>query len=174
MAVAVLVLASGYFIGGAVGDYVFKRTPRGRLIVCAVAVMLGAILLLLTLNVPSENQPLFLVMLCLTAVFIPFASPNVISTVYDITLPEVRSTALAIQYFIEDSGAALAPLLAGYIARDASLHTAILTICVTAWILGSIFLGFTALLVPIDIATLRSQMQARAEAEKTKRVTVAA
>jgi MFS family permease len=128
MAPAVLVLASGYFVGGAIGDFFFKRTPRGRVLVSMVGVLTGAILLILTLSVPLENRGLFLVLLMATALFIPFASPNVISTVYDITLPEVRSTALAIQYFIEDSGAALAPLLAGYIARDASLHTAILTI----------------------------------------------
>ncbi len=166
MAVAVVVLASGYFIGGAVGDYVFQRTRRGRLIVCAVAVMLGAILLLFTLNVPLENQSLFLVMLSLTAMFIPFASPNVISTVYDITLPEVRSTALAIQSFIEEGGAALAPLIAGLIAVSSSLQNAILTICITAWVLCSILFAVAAYLVPRDIETLRAQMRERAEHER--------
>jgi hypothetical protein len=81
MAVAVLVLAAGYFAGGMVGDFFFRRTPRGRLIVAAVAVLLGAILLVPTIFVPAENQTLFLVMLSLTALFIPFASPNVTSTV---------------------------------------------------------------------------------------------
>jgi MFS family permease len=166
MAPAVLVLAGGYFVGGALGDFFFKRTPRGRILVSMVGVLTGAVLLTLTLNVPLENQALFMVLMIFTALFIPFASPNVISTVYDITPPEVRSTALAIQYFIEDGGAALAPLLAGFIAREASLQTAILAICVSAWILGSVFLALTAYLVPRDIAALRSQMRARAEAEK--------
>lgn len=112
-----------------------------------------------------ENQSFFLVMMMVSALFIPFSSANVISTVYDITLPEVRSTALAIQYFIENGGAALAPLLAGFIARDYSLHTAILTICVTAWTLSAIILAFTAYLVPHDIQTLRDQMEERAEFE---------
>jgi MFS family permease len=174
MAPAVLVLAAGYFVGGAIGDYVFKHTPRGRVLVSMVGVLTGAILLTLTMNVPIENQGLFMVMMILTALFIPFASPNVISTVYDVTLPEVRSTALAIQYFIESGGAALAPVLAGYIAREASLQTAILAICVTAWILGSIFLGLTALLVPKDIATLRSQLSERAEREQEKSAVAAA
>lgn len=168
MAPAVLVLASGYFVGGAIGDYFFKRTPRGRMLVAMVAVLIGAILLTLTMNVPLESQGLFLGMLMLTALFIPFASPNVISTVYDITLPEVRSTALAVQYFIENGGAALAPLLAGIIAREASLHTAILVICVSTWIVGSVLLALTAYLVPHDIATLRRQMRDRAEMEKQR------
>lgn len=168
MAPAILVLAAGYFVGGAAGDFLFKRTPRGRVLVSMAAVLIGAILLYFTLRVPMENQSLFLVMLMATALFIPFASPNVISTVYDITLPEVRSTALAIQYFIENAGAALAPLMAGFIARDTSLGQAILVICITAWILGSIFLAFTAYFVPEDIRTLRQQMRDRAKLEQSR------
>lgn len=166
MAPAILVLAGGYFIGGALGDFFFKRTPRGRVLVSMAAVLIGAVLLSITMNVPLENQVLFSGMLMLTALFIPFASANVIATVYDITLPEVRSTALAVQYFIENGGAAFAPLLAGFIARDSSLGYAILIICVSAWVLGSIILAFTAYFVPEDIRTLRQQMQERAEQEK--------
>jgi MFS family permease len=169
MAPAILVLAAGYFIGGALGDMLFKRTPRGRVLVSMAAVLLGAVFFTLTMNVPVENQGLFLVLMLCTALFIPFASPNVISTVYDITLPEVRSTAMSIQYFIESSGAALAPLLAGFIARGSgSLGTAILIICVSAWLLGSIFLALTAYLVPEDIHTLRAQMHDRAEQERSQ------
>jgi MFS transporter, Spinster family, sphingosine-1-phosphate transporter len=168
MAPAVLVLASGYLVGGSLGDYFFKRTPRGRTLVAMGGVLSGAILLILTLRIPVENQGLFLIMLMATALFIPFASPNVISTVYDITLPEVRSTALAVQYFIENGGAAIAPLLAGYIAYSYDLHTAILTLCVSAWLLGAVFLGFTSYLVPHDIQTLRDQMAERAEFERRK------
>ena len=168
MAPAVLVLALGYFVGGAIGDFFFKRTPRGRLLVSMTAVLLGAILLAVTLSIPLGDQTLFLVMLMCTALFIPFASANVISTVYDITLPEVRSTALAVQYFIENGGAAIAPLLAGVIAVHSSLHDAILLICVSTWILGSIFLAFTAYFVPRDIQTLRGQMRVRAEQERVR------
>ena len=89
---------------------------------------------------------------------------------YDITLPEVRSTALAIQYFIENVGAALAPLLAGYLVAKMfyDLQSAILLICTTAWVLGAIFLALTAWLVPADIAVLRGQLRLRAAAELEK------
>ena len=166
MAPAILVLASGYFIGGSIGDFLFKRTPRGRMITALFGVISGAIMLSITLSVPASDHNLFLIFLMVTALFIPFSSPNVISTVYDISLPEVRSTALAIQYFIENGGAAVAPLLAGIVAKNASLHLAILVICVSAWILGGILLAFTAYFVPEDIHTLRSQMRERAELEK--------
>jgi hypothetical protein len=132
------------------------------------AVLIGALLLVQTLSVPLADRGGFLMLLLLTALFIPFASANVISTVYDITLPEVRSTALAIQYFIEDGGSALAPLLAGYIADQSSLQHAILLICVGAWIAGSCLLGLTAYLVPRDIATLRQQLRHRADQERQR------
>jgi MFS family permease len=162
MVPVVLVLAVGYFVGGAVGDFFFRRTRRGRLLVSMTAVLLGAILLVVTMNVPVEDQAFFLVMLAITALFIPFAAPNVVSTVYDIALPEVRSTALAVHYFIESAGAALAPLMAGLIAVRSSLHTAILLICVSAWVLCSILLAFAAYLVPRDIEALRRALRERA------------
>jgi len=171
MVVVVLVLAAGYPLGGAVGDFFFKRTPRGRLLVAMTAVLLGAILLAMALNVPVGNRGLFLVMLGLTALFMPFAAPNVVSTVYDVTLPEVRSTAVAVQYFIESAGAATAPLLAGLIAMRSSLQTAILLICVSAWVLCSLFFAFAAYLAPRDIETLRGQMRERAERERALQVT---
>lgn len=166
MAVAVLVLAAGYPLGGALGDALFKRTPRGRLIVAGIGVLTGAVLLTLTLSVPAADQVLFLVMLTLTALFIPFAAPNVIATVYDITLPEVRSTALAIQYLIESAGAALAPLMAGIIADRSSLHDAILLICVSTWLVCAVFFSVAARTVPRDICVLRDQMRERAAREQ--------
>lgn len=169
MAIAVAVLAAGYFVGGAAGDFFFKRTRRGRLLVSMTGVITGAVLLALTLGVPAENQGLFLLLLCLTALFIPLSSPNVISTVYDITLPEVRSTALAVQYFIENSGAALAPLMTGLLVSNMglSLGGAILLICTTTWVICAFFLGLAAYVAPQDIETLRAQMRARAEEAQT-------
>ena len=171
MVPAVLVLAAGYFVGGAIGDRLFKRTPRGRLIISTIGVVMGAVMLLITLAVPVENQGLFLILLMLTALFIPFASPNVIATVYDITLPEIRSTAMAVQSFVESIGAALAPLMAGMIAVGSSLQNAILLICISAWILCAIFFTAAAYLIPRDIETLRAQMRERAAQER--RVAVA-
>ncbi len=166
MGVAVMVLAGGYFIGGSLGDFFFKRTPRGRVIVSTIAVLLGAILLWITLGVPVDNKPLFLVMLCLTALFIPISAPNIVATIYDVTLPEVRSTALSIQYFIESAGAALAPWLAGLVADQSSLRFAILIICTVAWLLCAIFYAMAAYFLPEDIETLRGQMRLRAERER--------
>jgi MFS family permease len=168
MLVAVLVLAAGYPVGGALGDYFFRRTPRGRAYVAMAGVLIGAVLLTITLNIPIQQQILFMVLLAVTALFIPFAAPNVISTVYDITLPEVRSSALSVQYLIESSGAALAPGIAGLIADQTSLKQAFLLICVSTWILCGIFFALVAWLVPQDIHILRQQMAERAALERAE------
>ncbi len=168
MAPVILVLAAGYFIGGAIGDAAFKRTNKGRILVSSAGVLLGAIFLFLAINTPIESQTVFLVFMLLTAVFMPLSSPNVISTVYDVTVPEVRSTAQATEYFIENAGAAFAPLLAGIIADATNLQTAILTICITAWLLCFVFYLGALFFVDRDVHALRKQMAERAELERSK------
>jgi MFS family permease len=169
MGPAIIVLASEFFIGGAAGDFFFKKTRKGRILVALFGVLLGAILLFITLNIAVGEKTLFAVMMAITALFIPISSANVTSTVNDVALPEIRSTALAIQYFIESSGAALSPLLTGIIAdtlREANnpkpRQTAILIICITAWILCGIFYIITTKYINNDIEDLHQKLKARA------------
>ena len=168
MAPIILVLAASYFIGGALGDWAFKRTLKGRVIVSSVGVIMGAIFLFFAINTPIEARNTFFVLMILTALFMPLSSPNVVSTVYDVTMPEVRSTAQAVEYFIENVGAAFAPLLAGVIADASNLKTSILVICITAWILCFFFYLGAFFFIESDIRSLRQQMSERAALEKTK------
>jgi MFS family permease len=158
----VIVLALGYPLGGYLGDLLFKRTQRGRLIVSAAGVIIGAIFLYITINIPIDQPFLFGVMLMVTAIFIPFASPNNLSTMYDITLPEVRSVTNAIESFIESAGAASAPLIAGLIADATSLKASILIICITTWLLCFLFFLGAIYFVPKDIQALHAELRERA------------
>jgi MFS family permease len=162
MVPAVLVLASGYFVGGFLGDAAFKRTPKGRMLVSMGGALVGAILIWITLSIPVNKPILFGFILVLTALFMPMGSPNIVSSINDIALPEVRSSAFSIQYFIENSGAAIAPVLAGFIATKTSLGFAILIITVVARIIAAFFMGWAALKIPTDIQSLREQMKLRA------------
>lgn len=165
MVIAVLFLAAGYPIGGALGDYFFKRNMRGRLIVSAFGVIAGALLLWFSLSIPDHDTTFFTISMAVTAIFIPFAAPNVLSTVYDVSLPEVRSTANSVQHLIEQGGSAVAPALAGLIAVNASLKDAILIICVGAWVLCFLFFLGAIYLLPKDIRDLRAQLTERAKTE---------
>ena len=166
MGLAIIVLAAGYPIGGFLGDALFKRTTSGRAIIGTIGVIMGAVFLFLALKTPVDNQTQFTVYMALAALFMPFASPNVISTVYDVTLPEVRSTSLAVESFIESGGAALAPLLTGIIADALSIEQAMLIICLSAWALCAVFFIVAAFLIPRDVAVLRQQMRERADYER--------
>jgi MFS family permease len=170
MAPAVLFMALGYPMGGILGDRLFKRTPRGRLIVGATGILLGMVFLFATMNVPVNQVVLFMILLFLTALFMPFPSPNIISTIYDVTLPEVRSTANAVQNFIESIGSAAAPLIAGIIADATSVGNAILVISLSSWALCFLFILGAILLIPGDIKTMHKQLADRAAAERPARV----
>ncbi len=167
MLVAIVTLAAGYFVGGTLGDIFFKRTPRGRVLVGAGGVLAGAVFLLATMNIAVDNTVLFAVLLGFTGITMSVAAPNVMATVHDTTVPEVRSTARSLHKLVEDGGAALAPFLAGVIAMRASLHTAILVICVSTWLICAILFGLTALVVPGDVEKLRQTMQQRAKEVKS-------
>ena len=96
----------------------------------------------------------------------PFSSPNIISTIYDVTLPEVRSTANAVQNFIESIGSAAAPLIAGIIADRFTVGNAILVISLSSWALCFLFILIAIFLIPKDINAMHQQLQQRADAEK--------
>jgi MFS family permease len=175
MAPAILILALGYPVGGALGDHFFKKSKKGRVLVAMTGVLLGAVLLFITLNAPLGNKLVFGILLAFTAFFIPFASPNVTSTVNDIALPEVRSTSLAIQYFIESSGAALSPLITGILAdalrrsnNPSPRGTAMLLICISTWLLCGLFFFLTSRIITGDINELHEELGERAKMAKSK------
>jgi MFS transporter, Spinster family, sphingosine-1-phosphate transporter len=162
MAPAILLMAVGYPAGGWLGDKLFKKTKRGRLISSVIGVFMGMIFLWLAMHTRNDQVILFGIFLCITAFFMPFASPNIISTMYDVTVPEVRSSANAIENFLESFGAASAPLLAGAIADATSVGSSIIYICCSAWALCVIFLLFAIKFIPKDINSLHLELEARA------------
>ena len=166
MAPAVLLMAAGYPSGGWLGDKLFKKSNRGRLIASEIGVVLGVIGLFAAMHTPSSQPLLFAILLCFTAFFMPFAGPNITSTKYDVTEPEVRSTADAINSLIGAIGAASAPLIAGIIADSTSVGNSIILICSIAWGLCIIFLLGAIFFIPKDIKDMHNKLEARAAEAK--------
>lgn len=162
MVPAVLMIGAGYFLGGVLGDLAYRKFKTGRLIVSVAGILLGAILLTVTLSLPLENVYSFRILLSITCFFIPLASPNIATSVYDVVLPEVRSTATSIQYFLGNIGSAFAPLLAGAISEISSLHTALLTISLSAWLITALILGIGIFHFPKDMDNMHSVLEDRA------------
>jgi MFS transporter, Spinster family, sphingosine-1-phosphate transporter len=164
MAPVILILAAGFFIGGYLGDALFQRTNKGRILVSSLGVILGAVFLFFAIRTPIEDRTTFFVLMCLTAIFMPLSAPNVTATVYDITVPEVRSTAQAVEYFVENIGAVTAPALAGIFSLKYGRGETILWICVTSWALCFLFYFGALFTIDKDTAKLRTQMAERAKA----------
>jgi MFS family permease len=165
MAPVILILAAGYFVGGYLGDLLFKRTRKGRILISSVGVLLGAIFLYLAMTTPLDQPDQFFLFMCLTAGFMPLSSANVIATVFDITVPEVRSTAQAIEYFVENSGGVAAPALTGaIIVATGDKGFAIMSVCIAAWLLCFVFYLGALLTIDKDTNALRTQMAERAKA----------
>jgi Arabinose efflux permease len=165
MGIVIVILAAGYPLGGMIGDRLYKRTKKGRVLVGAFGVGIGALLMWITMHLPVDNHLLFGASLCVTAFFIPIASPNVLSSFYDVTEPEIRATTNAIQSFIENAGSALAPLIAGIIADHSSLGNSILIICTIAWAICFVVYLIVAKYIPKDIEELQAKLAARALAD---------
>jgi MFS family permease len=166
MITVVVVLAAGYPLAGMLGDRLFRRTARGRLLVSIVGVAVGTVLFFVTMHVPVTARTAFLVMLAASALFIPFASPNIVSTICDVTLPEVRSASVAVENFVETAGAALSPLITGLIAVRANLQTALVVVCTSAWTACALALVGAIILVPRDIESVRMELRQRAQGEQ--------
>jgi len=166
MAPLVLIMAAGYFVGGSLGDWAFQRTRKGRLIVSSAGVLTGAVFLFAAMNTPVESTGLFFILMAITALVMPFASPNVIATVYDVIVPEVRATAQSVEYFIENSGAAFAPIIAGIISDAFNMGSAILWVSIIAWGLGFLFFLGAMRFINTDTQSLRDRMAERADHEK--------
>ena len=164
---AVLFVGAGYFVGGLLGDAFYSKNTRGRLYVSIAGVVLGALFLTLTLTIPVEKVEIFRILLAITSFFIPLASPNIASTVYDVVLPEIRSTATSIQYFLGNLGSAFAPLLAGAIGQKYSLGTAILSISLIAWLVTAAILILGVYYLPEDMNKMHQELRVRASSSKS-------
>jgi len=168
MVVWLLAMAFGYPAGGIFGDHLFRKTPRGRVLVSTTVVYLSALFIFIAFSRPFNDVTGFIVLNAVTAFIMPQAGANVIATTQDITEPEARSTALAVLGVFENSGSALSPLIAGYIADLYGLHVASLSICVVTWIICGVFFTILSLWISKDVQRLRSLMDERAAMERKR------
>jgi predicted MFS family arabinose efflux permease len=155
-----LSIGAGLQVGGALGDFLFQKNTRGRLFAGATTVI-GGVLLILALLMPKENIFGFTVLAAIGSFFTAFIAPNVGATIADVSLPEVRSTSLAIQSLVETTSTAISPLIAGILATRSNLSTAFILIISGAalcWIPCYLIALFN---VSKDIDSTRAELLAR-------------
>jgi MFS family permease len=160
----------GIVAAGIIGDFLFKKDRKGRVILSAVSVFLGALLFYLLFTRPMEDTWGFLFWSVPTAFVIPMAGPNVVATVFDITEPEARSTGLSIVRWFENVGSAFAPLIVGVLWYRVFgvLGTASLVVGVSAWAVCGTILTAMIFRIDGDIERIRKLLAQRAETQRKR------
>jgi MFS family permease len=166
MGVFAVVVAAGTFVAGALGDWAFKRNPRGRILVALGGMVMLTIFFTTALRIGPDNFGLFFALQTIGAFFWSFEWPNAVSTVQDIVEPEIRSTAHSIIGMAEVLGSALAPLAAGLIAVGATLQKALVTITTWGWLAGIALLLVVLIFLPREVLALRTLMRQRVEGDQ--------
>lgn len=160
----VVVGMGGFLAAGWLGDQLFKRTPRGRLLVGAAGVGLAAISFALAFAIPSDNVAAFMLIWSFASFFYGFSQPTTTPALQDITEPEVRSTAHATLGIAEQSGSAIAPLVVGLIAASTSLGYGLLLATGIGFGLSSLLLFAASFTIKKDVADMQAAMEKRAQA----------
>lgn len=162
MLVAILAMVTGNLVAGVTSDWAFKKTLRGRAVFAGISVAIGLVFFDLTL-LTRGGVELFLAFGVLTGFFIPMAGPAVSASIQDISLPEVRSTALSVQIFVENAGSSFAPLIVGYLADVMGLELGMVAVITVTWSLCAILLTAASLTLPRDIEWKRLELAERAK-----------
>ena len=166
---AIMIL--GIIVAGVLGDFLFKKTRKGRVLLSAVAVYLGALLIYITFTWPLEDVGGFILVSMVAAFVIPMAGPNVVATVFDITEPETRSTGLSVLRWFENVGSGFAPLIVGVLAYRVFgvLGTASWVVSVSTWIVCGTIFAVLLFRIENDIERIRKLLAQRAETARAKK-----
>jgi MFS family permease len=163
---ALTALTLGYPIGGLIGDRYFKVSRNGRVITSLIGIAFSIIFLLLSFLTASVQGPLFVMLMTFTGLFMAMERPNVIAMVFDMTLPELRSTSMSIMMLFQLIGSFLGPILVGYLMPFMGLGHALSWVCTGAWGISLALLVGVYRFMPGEIEWLRKQMAYRSQLER--------
>ncbi|MEM1509623.1 MAG: MFS transporter [Thermofilaceae archaeon] len=161
MVLWLLAMSIGNVVAGYAGDYIYRKSIRGRAAYGAVIVFLSAVLIYMTIRAMTFEE--FFAYGLLTAFVIPQAGPQVSAMWGDIVEPELRSSAAAFQAFFENAGSSAAPAIVGFLAEKWGLGSSIMWISFWTWMLCFVFFSVLAFVIPRDVKKLRETLKQRAE-----------
>jgi predicted MFS family arabinose efflux permease len=114
-AITLLSGAAGVLSCGFLGDWLLQRTPAARLLIIGASAAAGFPLALAAICVP--DRALFLVLSALATYLFTFYAPTIGPLVHQVTLPDVRATAIAFYLFLAHVlGSATSPAIIGVLS----------------------------------------------------------
>ncbi len=162
---ALIAITLGYPLGGLFGDMIFRYKRRGRIWISMLGTVIPPLCLYYAFQGAGQPNLQFGAMIIGMSFFMAFVWPNMLATIMDISLPEVRSTAISVVLLLQALGALIAPMLVSRIQGITGLGNAILFVCIGGW--GMCFLMHLVLMVtlPKDIEALRQHLAYRSKLE---------
>jgi fucose permease len=109
----------------------------------------------------SSSSELLLLSLVALGLFFSFSWPNLIASILDITLPELRASAAGIFLFFQAMGAFVSPFIVAIINRMIGLIGSITWVCIAAWGICLILFFSLTRSIPNDIEQFRKHMAYR-------------
>jgi MFS family permease len=147
-------------LGGWLADVLRKRTPGGRMLVQAVAVLCGAPFVVLC----GQTRSVVLLVAALTiwGLFKGLYDSNIFAALFDVIAPEARGTAAGFMNMVGWlGGGGLAPLVIGYIAERRNLSVAIASAALVYVAAGALLLTGMVAFVERDVARLELRVRAQ-------------
>jgi MFS family permease len=162
---ALIAIGLGSPLSGMLGDMLFRKKKTGRIIVSFIGTGLTLIFLLLAfINLDIESN-FFGWTVMLMGLFMSFSIPNLLASIMDIALPEIRSFIIAIFLLILALPQFFHPYLMAVFQRFTDLRSAILWLCLGSWGLSILFQIGLFVKIPGDIEHLRRHMARRSQLE---------
>ncbi len=166
-ATIVIGTAASNVIGGFLGDWADKKSPKyGRVVVGQVSIIAG-IPLTYILFTQTEDWSFgaIVVLSFFTALLISWPGKGSKEPMIQaVTLPELRSSAFSFIVFIENGFTALVAFVAGYLADSMGLTQALVWTIPFPWIICAAIYTLFYWTYPRDSSKLRAAMVSRAEA----------
>jgi MFS family permease len=165
-AIVVISAAVSNLLGGIIGDYAEKRSPRyGRTIIGQFSVFAGVPLMYIFLT-QAQNMSFWGVFgfASFTALLIGWPGRGAKEPMMQAVVPpEMRSSAYAVVNFIEGGLSAFSSLIAGWLADRLGLTQALLSTIPFPWLICGIFFSLFYFTYPKDALRVRQSMSRRRE-----------
>ncbi len=165
-AIIVIGAAVSNLMGGFIGDYAEKKSPKyGRTIIGQFSVLSGVPLMFILLT-QARNMTFWQVfgLASFTALMIGWPGRGAKEPMMQAVVPpEMRSSAYSVVNFIEGGISAFSSLIAGYLADAVGLTNALLWTVPFPWILCGIFFSLFYFTYPKDAERVRKLMALRRE-----------
>jgi MFS family permease len=160
----VIALAVGNFVGGAIGDWAYRRWPKyGRAAVSQVSIAI-ALPAMWYLFARATSTTAILICSIVAGFFLDWTRRGAMQPmVQSAVRPELRSTAMALTEFVNGAFASVVIILFGNFANEFGLSRTLLVLTSGFWAIAFVVTPLYYLVYPKDAERLHAEMQERRE-----------